>query len=74
VVSLTPQMRFLSNNACPNSGPDWLFGDHCGSIESSMTSWGYCNACWVAERVPVSWQSRVDVAITEQMRALGVIA
>lgn len=72
--STLPELRFLSDNACPNSGPDWLRfnGKHCSSTEGSMTVWGYCSACWGEGRVPKIWAARVDVAVNAEHARLGI--
>lgn len=55
----TPELRFLSENRCPNSGPDHLFGRQCNP--DALTWWGYCGTCWQwPSRIPREWVARVD--------------
>lgn len=67
-----PELVFLSRNPCPNSGPDWIYGEDCGSVESSMTTWGYCGQCWENHRVPLPWVNRVEAAAAAQRASLGI--
>lgn len=72
-MTAAPELVFLSRNPCPNSGPDWLYGTDCGSVEGSMTVWGYCNTCWnTTDAVPDSWRARVEHAILAVNRSLGI--
>jgi hypothetical protein len=50
----------LSDNECPNSGPDSIFGSDCTS--GALTIWGYCGSCWMfaESRIPKEWIDRVD--------------
>ena len=56
-------MRFLSENECPNSGPDWIFGRDCPP--GGLTMFGYCGRCWghPATYIPREWIERVDEAM-----------
>jgi hypothetical protein len=58
-VTHTPELRFLSDNECPNSGPDHLFGKDCAP--GALTMWGYCGTCWLwPTRIPQAWLTRVE--------------
>lgn len=54
----TPQLRWLSDNVCPNAGPTFL--TELGVCSPySMTMWGFCVACWDADRIPAAWQRKI---------------
>lgn len=61
-MTATPELRFLSENVCPNSGPDSIFGRDCTS--GALTIWGYCGQCWMypESRIPAVWRNRVETA------------
>lgn len=65
-----PELRMLSENECPNSGPDSIFGDDCA--EGALTMWGYCGTCWTWEesRVPKEWRDRVSALLLAQHEAV----
>jgi hypothetical protein len=62
MMTATPELRFLSENECPNAGPDWMFGKHCAP--GALTIWGYCGTCWLypEHRIPPIWIKRVEDA------------
>lgn len=53
-----PQLRMLSTNDCPNSGPRTFDGTDC--VPGWLTTWGYCSRCWADPDlyVPLIWQER----------------
>jgi hypothetical protein len=62
----------LSENECPNSGLDSVFGSDCST--GALTFFGYCGTCWTfpESRVPSEWVARVDallVARHEEVRS-----
>jgi len=70
VRSREPELRMLSENDCPNSGPDSVYGSGCTS--GALTMWGYCGTCWTFEesRVPKVWRDRVDALLLAERAAV----
>jgi hypothetical protein len=62
MMTATPELRFLSDNECPNAGPNSIFGSDC--TPGALTIWGYCGTCWTfaADRIPAIWRRRVEEA------------
>lgn len=68
--SREPELRLLSENECPNSGPDSIYGSDCAT--GGLTMWGYCGGCWLFEesRVPKAWRDRVDALLLAERAAV----
>ena len=58
--SRVPELAFLSENECPNSGPDSITGPDCTT--GTLTMWGYCGYCWLfpETRIPAGWETRAQ--------------
>jgi hypothetical protein len=60
----------FSDNDCPNSGADSIFGNDC--TEGALTMWGYCGTCWLYEesRVPKAWSERIEALLLARVEEL----